>query len=78
MFKYAWWKSGYITEKLEKVPTPVEYCFNNVDDHSKICNAIAVIKCAWYIISLCMQHFFSITDENPPPYTTVKNMFNKH
>jgi len=52
MFKYAWWKSGYITEK---VPTPVEYCFNNVDDNCKICNVIAVIKCAWCTIPLCMS-----------------------
>jgi len=36
----------------------LQYCFNNIDDHCKICNAIAVIKCAWCTIPLCMPHFY--------------------
>lgn len=71
MFKYAWWKSGYISDKPDKCETPVDYCFKNAGTDCNLCNKIAVIKCAWCTKSLCIQHFFAIQDENLPHYCHV-------
>ncbi|EFN78025.1 hypothetical protein EAI_10585, partial [Harpegnathos saltator] len=46
MFKYAWLKSEYITEKPDKCETPVNCCFQNCDTCCKFCNDVAIIKCA--------------------------------
>lgn len=71
MFKYAWFKSGYITEKPDKCETPVNYCFQNCDTCCKFCNDIAIIRCAWCTKSMCIQHFFAIDTENSPHYCTA-------
>lgn len=59
LFKYAWYKSGYIENRPDEFETPVDYCFKK---HSKatcdICGEITVITCSWCRKSLCMQHFF--------------------
>jgi hypothetical protein len=59
LFKYAWYKSGYVEIRPDEFETPVDFCFKT---HSKptcdICGAIAVITCAWCRKSLCLKHFF--------------------
>jgi len=70
LFKYAWWKSGYIAEKPEKCETPVDFCFKNCNIICKFCKDVGLIRCAWCNASMCMQHFFAITDDNPPHYCT--------
>lgn len=71
LFKYAWWKSGYTSEKPEKCATPVEYCFENCDTHCRFCTNISIIKCAWCNESLCIQHFFA-PDYNASPHYCKK------
>lgn len=68
MIKYAWWKSGYIEEKPDRCETPVDFCLKNCGTVCKICNNIAVIKCAWCTNSLCMEHFFAKEDKAIPHY----------
>lgn len=59
LFKYAWYKSGYIEHRPSQFETPVEFCFkNNAKPTCDICGEIAVITCAWCKKSLCIQHFF--------------------
>ena len=59
LFKYAWYKSGYLEHRPGKFDTPVDFCFKK---HSKvtcdICDEITVITCAWCKKSLCITHFF--------------------
>jgi len=68
LFKYAWWKSGYIAEKPERCETPADFCFKNCNLNCEFCSNIGLIRCAWCNQSMCMQHFFSITDDNSPHY----------
>jgi len=62
LFKYAWYKSGYIEERPPQFETPVDFCFNGKDiqeiPHCSICGAPAVIRCSWCKQYFCMQHFF--------------------
>ncbi|XP_011858199.1 PREDICTED: uncharacterized protein LOC105555765, partial [Vollenhovia emeryi] len=59
LFKFAWFKSGYIQNRPEEYQTPGEFCFK---DHSRlkcdICDGISVIICSWCKKSLCITHFF--------------------
>jgi len=62
LFKYAWYKSGYIEERPPQFETPVDFCFNGKDiqeiPRCSICGAPAVIRCSWCKQYFCMQHFF--------------------
>ncbi|XP_029162654.1 uncharacterized protein LOC114934181 [Nylanderia fulva] len=59
LFKYAWYKSGYLEKKPEEFDTPVDFCFKiNLKPTCDICGEIAVISCAWCKKSLCINHFF--------------------
>gem|GEM_PF-2043397 len=62
LFKYAWYKSGYIEERPPQFETPVDFCFNGKDiqeiPRCSICDAPAVIRCSWCKQYFCMQHFF--------------------
>jgi len=61
LFKYAWYKSGYIEERPPEFETPVDFCFNGKDiqeiPRCSICGAPAVIQCSWCKQYFCMQHF---------------------
>lgn len=59
LFKYAWYKSGYVETKPLAFMTPVEFCFHHTFGECAICGAPAVITCAWCKKSLCFQHFFT-------------------
>ncbi|KYQ49302.1 hypothetical protein ALC60_11634 [Trachymyrmex zeteki] len=59
LFKYSWYKSGYLQEKPLHFDNPVDYCFKNCEAICELlCNNIIVIKCAWCAKSLCIQDFF--------------------
>lgn len=68
MFKYAWYKSGYIQEKPPKCKTPVQYCFENCDISCKYCKDNAFIRCAWCTHYMCLIHFFDPNNESGPHY----------
>ena len=61
LFKYSWYKSGYIAEKPGKLENPVNFSFgDSCKAHCDIlgCTNIAVIRCSWCKKSLCFKHFF--------------------
>lgn len=68
VFKYAWWKSGYINEKPAKCLTPVEFCLKGCGTDCDFCKDIAIIKCGWCLKSLCMVHFFATSVNKSPHY----------
>lgn len=68
MFKYAWYKSGYIQEKPPKWKTPVQYCFKNCDMSCKYCEDNAFIRCAWCTHYMCLTHFFDPSNKSGPHY----------
>lgn len=59
LFKYAWYRSGYVENRPAKFETPVDFCLKK---HSKltcdICDGIGIITCAWCKKSLCITHFY--------------------
>ena len=59
LFKFAWFKSGYVQSRPAEFQTPVEFCFQS-DSKVKcdICGGTAIITCSWCKKSLCITHFF--------------------
>lgn len=61
LFRYSWFKSGYTNERPQEFENPVKFSFQ---DFSKTtcdiedCHEIAVIRCSWCKMSLCLKHFF--------------------
>ncbi|EZA58143.1 hypothetical protein X777_01871, partial [Ooceraea biroi] len=46
LFKYAWFKSGYLQNRPTEFQTPVEYCFkSNAKVKCDICGEMAIITC---------------------------------
>ncbi|EZA58475.1 hypothetical protein X777_01174, partial [Ooceraea biroi] len=65
LFKYAWFKSGYIEERPPHFENPqfkIELCFSGKDiqeiPRCSICGAPSIIRCSWCKKYFCMQHFF--------------------
>lgn len=63
LFKYSWFKSGYITdsETPEKFDNPVAFSFgDSCNTHCEIpgCRNVAIIRCSWCKKSLCFKHFY--------------------
>jgi len=58
LLKYAWYKSGYLSEKPPAFETPVDFCFKDCAPICDLCSNTAIIKCAWCKKSLCMKQFF--------------------
>jgi len=62
LFKYAWFKSGYIKERPSRFDNPVDFCFSRRDiqkiPRCSICGKSAIIRCSWCKQYLCMHHFF--------------------
>lgn len=61
LFKYSWYKSGYLNERPPGFENPVQFAFGDLT--SPICEVdgctnIAVVKCSWCNKSLCQKHFF--------------------
>ena len=48
LFKYAWFKSGFIDKKPEEFDNPMDFSFQGSQPISEApgCNQVAVIKCA--------------------------------
>lgn len=61
LFKYSWFKSGYLIERPQQFENPVQFAFS--DSSSATCEIdgcknIAVVRCSWCRKSLCLHHFF--------------------
>lgn len=50
LFKYAWFKSGYIEEQPSRFENPVDFCFSGRDiqeiPYYSICGVPATIQCS--------------------------------
>ncbi|EFN76473.1 hypothetical protein EAI_05548, partial [Harpegnathos saltator] len=58
LFKYAWFKSGYLQSRPCEFEIPVEFCFQNASKiKCDICGETAIIICSWCKKSLCITHF---------------------
>jgi hypothetical protein len=61
MIKFAWFKSGYLSERPPPFLTPVQFCFDLIMTESKCvedqCNERSFIKCANCADFYCFQHF---------------------
>ncbi|XP_071575586.1 uncharacterized protein [Temnothorax nylanderi] len=62
LFKYVWFKSGYIDVRPPQFENPVDFCFSGKDiqeiPRCSICDAPAIIRCSWCKKYFCMHHFF--------------------
>lgn len=61
LFKYSWFRSGYLEEKPEKFDNPVDFSFGeSCSSKCEIegCQNAAIIRCGWCKKSLCFEHFF--------------------
>lgn len=58
LFKYSWFKSGYIDEEPPKCETPVVNCFQNDNGTCHYCDDISFFRCAWCSNFMCFEHFF--------------------
>lgn len=62
LFKYAWFKSGYINERPEKTDHPVSFVFvrqsATVMPTCVNCETLADFRCSWCTQHFCFQHFF--------------------
>jgi hypothetical protein len=50
LFKYSWYKSGYIGEKPDEFDNPVEFAFGQMETvkcEVASCNEVGVIRCSW-------------------------------
>ena len=61
LFKYSWFKSGYLVNRPEKFEDPVRFGFgDSCGTHCEVegCNNVAIVRCSWCKKSLCLKHFF--------------------
>jgi len=60
LFKYSWFKSGYTNKRPDEFENPVYFSFDETSTkcHIEGCNNIAVVRCSWCNMSLCLKHFF--------------------
>lgn len=61
LFKYSWYKSGYIDGRPDEFENPVSFSFgDSCETNCEIegCKNVAIIRCGWCKKSLCFKHFF--------------------
>ena len=59
MWRYSWYKSGYINTHPGKFKNVVEICFSSsIDVCQENCDDIVFICCSYCEKSLCFNHFF--------------------
>jgi len=60
IFKYSWYKSGYLTEKPPRCDNPVDFsfAFGNIKCELEKCNDVSIIRCGWCKKSLCLKQYF--------------------
>ena len=61
LFKYSWFKSGYVAEKPGEFANPVDFSFKTFSNTLREisgCQNVAAIRCSWCTKSLCFKHLF--------------------
>ncbi|CAK9816454.1 hypothetical protein ANTQUA_LOCUS8956 [Anthophora quadrimaculata] len=61
MFRYDWYKSGYVEEKPNSFDTPINFCLQSGlhNPNCVVCLRPAFVTCAWCKKSLCFKHFYT-------------------
>ena len=62
LIKYAWFKAGYLSERV-KFSSVLEICFSNnfaICSHND-CSRQSFIQCSWCFAPFCFDHFFYTT-----------------
>ena len=61
LFRYSWFKGGYVAEKLGEFENPVDFSlktFSNTLWEISGCQNVSAIRCSRCKKSLCFKHFF--------------------
>ena len=61
LFKYAWFKSGYVETRPNEFVNPVDFCYFRSEKHvpkCSICGMAAFMRCAWCGKYFCFKHFY--------------------
>ena len=61
LFKYSWYKSGYVSERPNRFENPVDFAFQRSSRplcDVEGCSEVTVVTCSWCKKSLCFKHFF--------------------
>jgi len=60
MWKYSWYRSGYLDENPGKFEHPVKFCLDEIGSSCSLCpsKSIGFLRCAWCKNTLCVAHFF--------------------
>jgi len=63
MWKYSWYKAGYVSEHPGHFDNPVDFCFKIGVDNCADCNTVCMVRCSWCKKYLCFSCFFSPTTQ---------------
>ena len=65
MWKYSWFKAGYLDERPLEFQTPAHHCFATFTafDLCCYCAEPAFIRCAWCKTLLCFRNFWGGADQ---------------
>lgn len=58
MWKYSWYRSGYLDDHPGQFEHPVVYSFDSVGLVCSLCSNTGFVKCAWCTKDLCVKHFY--------------------
>jgi len=60
LWKYSWFKCGYLSERPPCFENPLSFVFRNADmsDTCAMCDDVPLVKCSWCSDCMCLQHFF--------------------
>ena len=64
MWKYSWFKTGYLDEHPQEFLNPVDYCFGKRSGLEKcsFCEQTEFIRCSFCEKLLCFTHFWDAVD----------------
>ena len=64
MWKYSWFKAGYLDEHPQEFLNPVDYCFGKRSGLEKcsFCEQAEFIRCSFCEKLLCFTHFWGAVD----------------
>ncbi|XP_052119686.1 uncharacterized protein LOC127748804 [Frankliniella occidentalis] len=60
LFKYSWFKSGYVTERPERFLNPVAFSFRDDEIVCELCDDVRMLRCGWCRLNLCFNHFWKL------------------
>lgn len=60
MWKYSWYKCGYVNVRPRHFENPVDFCFksDSIERKCSICENDSAVRCSWCTKCLCLVDFF--------------------